>query len=45
MENLSRVERAKANAEKRRIQRLAIFRIATDLFRVADTLYRIIRML
>ena len=41
----SRMQKAKAEMKKKREERLAIFRYAADLFRVADTLYRLFRMM
>ncbi|QGG50736.1 hypothetical protein [Lysinibacillus pakistanensis] len=45
MSKLSRQEKSKAKREKQRKDRLAIFRYATDLFRVLDTIYRFFRMM
>ena len=45
MPKLSRQERVKAEREKKREERLTIFRYATDLFRLVDTLYRFFRMM
>jgi len=45
MPKLSRQERVKAEREKQRKEKLAIFRYATDLFRLFDTLYRFFRMM
>lgn len=41
----SRKEKAKAVSEKKRKEKLAIFRYATDIFRVVDTIYRFFRMM
>ncbi len=41
----SRMQKAKAEMKKKREERLAVFRYATDLFRFVDTLYRLFRMM
>lgn len=41
----SRTQKAKAETKKKRNERLAIFRHATDLFRFIDTVYRLFRMM
>lgn len=41
----SRYEKAKAASEKKRKEKLAIFRYATDIFRIVDTIYRFFRMM
>lgn len=45
MQQISRKERIKAEREKQREGKLAIFRYAADLFRFIDTLYRLFRMM
>lgn len=45
MQHNSRKERVKAEREKKREEKLAIFRYAADLFRFIDTLYRLFRMM
>ncbi|MGN7115727.1 hypothetical protein [Lysinibacillus odysseyi] len=41
----SRMQKAKAEMKKKREERLAVFRYATDLFRFVDTLYRLFRIM
>ena len=43
MPKLSRQEKSKAEKEKQREERLAIFRYATDLYCVLDIVYRFFR--
>ena len=45
MPKLSRQERVEAEREKKRGEGLTIFRYATDLFRLFDTMYRLFRMM
>jgi len=45
MPKLSRQERVKAEREKKREERLTIFRYVADLFRFVDTIYRFFRMM
>lgn len=45
MPEISRTERVKAERKKKRDGRLTIFRYVADLFRLADTVYRLIRMM
>lgn len=45
MQHNSRKERVKAEREKKREGKLAIFRYAADLFRFIDTLYRLFRIM
>lgn len=45
MQQYSRTEKAKAERKKQREEGLIIFRYATDVFRLVDTVYRFFRMM
>lgn len=45
MQHYSRTEKAKAERKKKREEGLIIFRYASDVIRLIDTLYRFFRMM